>query len=72
MDDMPRVPPNLLPSRMVPRGGVMMRAESPPAAHYRPADAADVDAVHALRREFYEEDGSPWHDEPARAPSRRC
>ena len=37
------------------------------ASAFRPAGPADVDAVHGLRRAFYEEDGSPWAEAPARA-----
>lgn len=37
------------------------------APAFRPAGPADADAIHELRRAFYEEDGSPWADAPARA-----
>ena len=36
------------------------------AVAFRPAGPGDVEAVHALRRDFYREDGSPWAEGPAR------
>ena len=33
---------------------------------FRAARPDDLDAIHALRRAFYAEDGSPWDEAPAR------
>lgn len=44
-----------------------VNASLPEGLAIRAARAADLEPLHALRRDFNREDGTPFHDEPARA-----